>query len=75
MAEPLTSPISGGIRAVRNRVPANLLTGGITPQQQPVLDGVTPVLIQNNTLLLGNCLLYTSPSPRDLSTSRMPSSA
>ena len=26
--------------------------------------------VQNN-----NCLLYTSPSPRDLSTSRMPSSA
>ena len=25
--------------------------------------------------LFGNCLLYTSPSPRDLSTSRMPSSA
>ena len=25
--------------------------------------------------LLGGCLLYTSPSPRDLSTSRMPSSA
>ena len=25
--------------------------------------------------LLGACLLYTSPSPRDLSTSRMPSSA
>ena len=25
--------------------------------------------------LLNNCLLYTSPSPRDLSTSRMPSSA
>ena len=33
-------------------------------------------IIQN--LLDGNdtfCLLYTSPSPRDLSTSRMPSSA
>ena len=29
-----------------------------------------------NTLVdLWNCLLYTSPSPRDLSTSRMPSSA
>jgi len=27
------------------------------------------------TDLSGNCLLYTSPSPRDLSTSRMPSSA
>ena len=25
--------------------------------------------------LSGTCLLYTSPSPRDLSTSRMPSSA
>ena len=25
--------------------------------------------------LLEDCLLYTSPSPRDLSTSRMPSSA
>ena len=25
--------------------------------------------------LAGSCLLYTSPSPRDLSTSRMPSSA
>ena len=25
--------------------------------------------------LYNNCLLYTSPSPRDLSTSRMPSSA
>ena len=26
-------------------------------------------------VLDGDCLLYTSPSPRDLSTSRMPSSA
>ena len=26
-------------------------------------------------VLLKDCLLYTSPSPRDLSTSRMPSSA
>ena len=26
-------------------------------------------------ILVRNCLLYTSPSPRDLSTSRMPSSA
>ena len=28
-----------------------------------------------NQTLLKDCLLYTSPSPRDLSTSRMPSSA
>ena len=26
-------------------------------------------------IAMGTCLLYTSPSPRDLSTSRMPSSA
>ena len=28
-----------------------------------------------NSLMVVSCLLYTSPSPRDLSTSRMPSSA
>ena len=28
-----------------------------------------------NFYYFGTCLLYTSPSPRDLSTSRMPSSA
>ena len=28
-----------------------------------------------NKVEIKNCLLYTSPSPRDLSTSRMPSSA
>ena len=32
-------------------------------------------LHQDGPKLLKNCLLYTSPSPRDLSTSRMPSSA
>ena len=30
---------------------------------------------ENLTVQLNSCLLYTSPSPRDLSTSRMPSSA
>ena len=28
-----------------------------------------------NERIVNSCLLYTSPSPRDLSTSRMPSSA
>ena len=31
--------------------------------------------IHNNIIYPETCLLYTSPSPRDLSTSRMPSSA
>ena len=30
---------------------------------------------QTATITVNPCLLYTSPSPRDLSTSRMPSSA
>ena len=29
----------------------------------------------SGTIKINGCLLYTSPSPRDLSTSRMPSSA
>ena len=33
------------------------------------------VLVKPERLLITTCLLYTSPSPRDLSTSRMPSSA
>ena len=32
-------------------------------------------LVYTNITNTGTCLLYTSPSPRDLSTSRMPSSA
>ena len=32
-------------------------------------------MAKSGTVLDRNCLLYTSPSPRDLSTSRMPSSA
>ena len=35
----------------------------------------TGVLIETLVDLGADCLLYTSPSPRDLSTSRMPSSA
>ena len=42
-------------------------------------DGLKPVqrriLYAMQELGLTPCLLYTSPSPRDLSTSRMPSSA
>ena len=32
-------------------------------------------VFKNLSAILERCLLYTSPSPRDLSTSRMPSSA
>ena len=39
------------------------------------VQGVTFVTRMDYLAPFHNCLLYTSPSPRDLSTSRMPSSA
>ena len=43
----------------------------------PAMERVLALRNDESTLLfaLSTCLLYTSPSPRDLSTSRMPSSA
>ena len=38
-------------------------------------DGVVQFITILKDLGVSGCLLYTSPSPRDLSTSRMPSSA
>ena len=38
-------------------------------------DGNDITLVDYDKDVLTACLLYTSPSPRDLSTSRMPSSA
>ena len=43
--------------------------GGLVPIYQ-LFDGFS-----SNAVMSIICLLYTSPSPRDLSTSRMPSSA
>ena len=51
------------------------------PQYNKVLSGGYPpastfkMVVMLAALESGFCLLYTSPSPRDLSTSRMPSSA
>ena len=55
--------MSGGIIAISPTTDSNLITHESS--------------IMGNTCLYGatGCLLYTSPSPRDLSTSRMPSSA
>ena len=68
VAEPLLGyhPCSTGF-LTRGRNPAGgqCLTGSLTGA----------VASERVSEALKGCLLYTSPSPRDLSTSRMPSSA
>ena len=43
--------------------------------EQHSIKVLTTYAAPENAIIDGICLLYTSPSPRDLSTSRMPSSA
>ena len=56
----------------------NLLEASQKSAQERILDG-NPIRViprfGTRSPWSTNCLLYTSPSPRDLSTSRMPSSA
>ena len=47
----------------------------IPPEREPWFPGDEHIERRIRAYLRWNCLLYTSPSPRDLSTSRMPSSA
>ena len=65
-------------RGIRN----NVYVGQAVIDDQGVIGQVTEVMPLTSSIMLitdpGHalpCLLYTSPSPRDLSTSRMPSSA
>ena len=48
---------------------------GIAPKEAVTIDPQQRLLLEVAWETLEDCLLYTSPSPRDLSTSRMPSSA
>ena len=58
----------------RAYLPAPDLATRLREREQPLfaVESRRPLLAFD---VLGFCLLYTSPSPRDLSTSRMPSSA
>ena len=51
----------------------NLLFVRVLQTGQPTIGD--PTAVEKNLKMTIVCLLYTSPSPRDLSTSRMPSSA
>ena len=55
-----------------------LTSGGDAPGMNAAIRAVTRAAIYNGLQVKGiyrGCLLYTSPSPRDPKTSRMPSSA
>ena len=68
----MLGPVEDGGHVVVNTAP-----GCWGPMITPAIKGghevCTPVFVEGAEV--GDCLLYTSPSPRDLSTSRMPSSA
>ena len=77
--------------AINNNLPILSNEGGLSAYLEqikkfPMLDAEEEYMLAKNWKTTGNikaaeklvtshCLLYTSPSPRDLSTSRMPSSA
>ena len=61
---------SAAVKLARRQIAEAL---ALTPQRLVFTSGATEA---NNLALLGHaCLLYTSPSPRDATLSRMPSSA
>ena len=60
----VSSSVTQALTATERRVLSGLLEGHTNQQ-----------LADGNHVSVNTCLLYTSPSPRDLSTSRMPSSA
>ena len=71
------------IKTVGSFLVVELIRQGFTPQE--ACESAVKRIVSNNSqknrfqvayiAMNKNCLLYTSPSPRDLSTSRMPSSA
>ena len=61
--------------AIKNKEPIVALESTIISHGMPYPKNVETALMVEETVRSNSCLLYTSPSPRDLSTSRMPSSA
>ena len=68
--------------SIQDKVPVTILTGFLGSGKTTLLNrilseehGKRIAVIENEYGEVGICLLYTSPSPRDMRRSRMPSSA
>ena len=70
---PVDSRVFVQKRALRKYLADSGLTDVVKPGGRQYTLKHVKVLVEAISML--SCLLYTSPSPRDLSTSRMPSSA
>ena len=67
--------VSDGVKSCMSNTgqSCNAPTRMLVPKKR--YDEALEIAIEANNKIVTGCLLYTSPSPRDLSTSRMPSSA
>ena len=74
------------VEALRGHIPSNMLLYGVPGSGKTIVTKTVLKQLKSKgksngtavkayTINCRTCLLYTSPSPRDLSTSRMPSSA
>ena len=72
-AAPQAAPTKGGGSLMGPIVAAIILVAGIAGIFKFMVKGALETTGAKTSF--PDCLLYTSPSPRDLSTSRMPSSA
>ena len=60
----------------KNLIWLDLEMTGLDPEHERIIEIATIITDSElNIIAEGPCLLYTSPSPRDLKLSRMPSSA
>ena len=72
---PSSIDLAGRMSSRDYRTLANSPDGAISDTDTFTYDSASRMLTAESGRYTNTCLLYTSPSPRDLSTSRMPSSA
>ena len=70
-----TKNIVFGYDRSSNKLVDKLIDNGLKFTDKLDIDPVPQEFLDDNVIVVYTCLLYTSPSPRDATLSRMPSSA